>query len=276
MGGAEEVGRSLLRGSPVELEPVAVADRGFASGPGVPFLLPNFQFLDAAGGDGESRAACEVGREGRGERMDGARFAGGDLGELTVTFGGERVRDRVGERGGEKATIEVGRGLGLLHGARRVEERGVGLPLLVRSVTLGEVRSKWSRGMSSEMRPSALRLSSVTARRSAGPGERWRGVAGAGAGAGLLALRRFSNWARRDETGFCAGEVSMSTDMAALAALAGLAVGCAGDVRWTRSRPSYSVSPSCAPCAPCVPLRCCVCVPFPLSASTGRRPAALH
>jgi hypothetical protein len=202
MGGAEAVGRSFLRGSPDTLDPVAVADKGFASGPGVPFLLPSFQGFDTIGVEGESSAACDVGRDGRGERIGGVRFAGGDLGELTVTLGGERVRERVGDRGGEKATMDVGRGLGLLQGARSVEDRGVGLPLLLRSVTLGEVRSMRSRGMSSEMRPSALRLSSVTARRSAGPGERWRGVAGAGAA--LFALSRFSNWARRDETGFYA------------------------------------------------------------------------
>jgi hypothetical protein len=200
MGGADAVGRSFLRGSPDTLEPVAVADSGFASGPGVPFLLPNFHDFDTTGVEGESSAACDFGRDGRGERIGGARFAGGDLGELTVSFGGERVRERVGDLGGEKATMDVGRGLGLLQGARSVDDRGVGLPLLLRSLTLGEVRSRWSRGMSSEMRPSVRRLSSVTARRSAGPGERWRGVAGAGAA--LFALRRFSNWARRDETGF--------------------------------------------------------------------------
>lgn len=204
IGGAEAVGRSLLRGSPGTLDPVVVADSGFASRPGVPFLLTilkGFEPFGAADGEGESRAACDFGREGRGERMGGVMLAGGDLGDWTVTLGGERVRDLVGERGGEKATMEVGRGLGLLHGARRVEERGVGLPLPLNSTTLGEVLSKWSRGMSSEMRPSALRWSSATARRSAGPGERWRGVAGA-AGA-LFALSRFSNWARREETGFC-------------------------------------------------------------------------
>lgn len=59
----------------------------------------------------------------------------------------------------------------------------------------------WSLGMSSDMRPSERRWSSDTARRSAGPGERWWGVAGAAGG--LFALRRFSNWARREETGFC-------------------------------------------------------------------------
>lgn len=62
--------------------------------------------------------------------------------------------------------------------------------------------------MSSEMRPSVLRLSSETARQSAGPGERWRGVVGV-AGA-LFALRRFSNWARSEETGFW-GRVSTAT-----------------------------------------------------------------
>lgn len=55
--------------------------------------------------------------------------------------------------------------------------------------------------MSSEMRPS-LRLLSSGASRSVLPGERWRGVAEATGGADLLlVLRRFSNWARREETG---------------------------------------------------------------------------
>jgi hypothetical protein len=200
IGGADAVGRSFLRGSPEMLEPVAVADSGFASNPGVPFLLAILNGFDATAGEGESSAACDVGRDGRGERMGGVPPAGGDLGDCTRTLGGDRVRARVGDLGGEKATIDVGRGLELLQGARSVDDRGVGLPLPVRSVTLGDVRSMWSLGMSSDMRLSVLRWSSDTARRSAGPGERWRGVAGA-AGA-LFALRRFSNWARREETGF--------------------------------------------------------------------------
>lgn len=252
MGGAEAVGRSLFRGSPAVLEPVGVAESGFASGAGVPFLLANFQGLDVTGVDGESRAACDVGRDGRGERIGGARFAGGDLGELTVTLGGERVRERVGERGGEKATMDVGRGLGWLQGARRVEERGVGLPLLLRSLTLGEVRSKWSRGMSSEMRPSERRWSSATARRSGGPGERWRGLAGAGAA--LLALRRFSNCARRDETGFyargsvCVGEHRHVRGGRWALDAGRWALGSGCDVQWTRPRRQSSVCPCPCPC----------------------------
>lgn len=131
IGGAEAVGRSFFRGSPETLEPVAVAERGFASGPGVPFLLAILKGLEPfeeAAGDGESRAACDFGRDGRGERMGGVMFAGGDRGDWTVTLGGERVRERVGDLGGEKATMDVGRGLGLLQGARSVDERGVGLP----------------------------------------------------------------------------------------------------------------------------------------------------
>ena len=204
IGGADAVGRSFLRGSPEILEPVAVAESGFASRPGVPFLLAILNGLDSTGGEGESSAACEVGREGRGERIGGVLLAGGDLGDCTVTLGGDCVRDRVGDLGGEKATMDVGRGLGLVHGARSVEERGVGLPVPLKPATLGEDLSMWSLGMSSEMRPSVLRWSSDTARRSAGAGEGWRGVAGAAGAAGaLFALRRFSNWARREETGFC-------------------------------------------------------------------------
>lgn len=199
-GGAEDTGRSFLRDSPDMLEPVNAAESGFASGPGVPFLLAIESGFDATGVEGESSAACDLGREGRGDSMGGVKPAGGDLGDCTVTLGGDRVRARVGDRGGEKAIMDDGRGLELPHGARSVEARGVGLPFPLRSLTLGEAPSTYPRGMSSDMRPSVLRLSSDTARRSAGPGERWRGVAGA-AGA-LFALRRFSNWARREETGF--------------------------------------------------------------------------
>jgi hypothetical protein len=50
---------------------------------------------------------------------------GGDFGDCTVTFGGERVGDLGGE--GEKAIMDVGRGLPLLfHGMRpSVLDRGV-------------------------------------------------------------------------------------------------------------------------------------------------------
>lgn len=58
----------------------------------------------------------------------------------------------------------------------------------------------WSLGMSRDMRPSVLRWSSETARRSAGSGEGWRRAAD-GAGA-LFVLSRFSNWARSEDTGF--------------------------------------------------------------------------
>lgn len=121
---------------------------------------------------------------------------GGDLGDCTVTLGG----DLVGDLGGEKAIMEMGLGFGLLHGIRRVLARGVAEPTPLKSVTLGEVRPMCSRGMSREMRPSVLRLSSGMARRSLGAGERCRGVAGAGA---FWVLSKFSNCARREETGFC-------------------------------------------------------------------------
>lgn len=232
IGGADAVGRSFLRGSPDMLEPVAVAESGFASKPGVPFLLVTLNGFDTTGGEGEPRAACDFGREGRGERMGGVMLAGGDLGDCTVTLGGDRVRERAGDLGGEKATIDVGRGLEWLHGARSVDERGVGFPFPLRSVTLGDVRSMRSLGMSSDMRPSVLRWSSDTARRSAGPGERWRGVAGA-AGA-LFALRRFSNWARREETGFYVrGQYEYLL-------VSGWAL---ADVRWTRCPRSRCVYP---------------------------------
>ena len=123
---------------------------------------------------------------------------GGDLGDCTVTFGGDL--DLVGDLGGEKAIIEVGRGFPLLHGMRpRVLDRGVTEPVPLKSATLSELCDACSRGMSSDMRPSARLLSSGMGRRSLAPGERWRGVAGAD---DLLVLRRFSNWARREDTGF--------------------------------------------------------------------------
>ena len=194
IGGAEAVGRSPLRGSPERLEPVAVADSGFGSRPGVPFLLAilnGFEPFIATDWEGDSSAACDFGREGRGESMGGVMLDGGDLGDCTMTLGGDPVRGRAGDLGGEKATIDVGRGLELLHGARSIEDRGVGLPLPLRSTTLGELLSMCSLGISNDMRPSVRRWSSDTPRWSAGPGERWRRVAGAAEA--LFTLRRFSN-----------------------------------------------------------------------------------
>ena len=67
--------------------------------------------------EGESSATCE-------------EDLGGDLGDWTVTFGGDLVGDLVGDLGGEKAIIDVGLGFGLPHSDRpRVFERGVTVPL---------------------------------------------------------------------------------------------------------------------------------------------------
>jgi hypothetical protein len=119
-----------------------------------------------------------------------------------MTLGGDRDRvGDLGDLGGEKAIMDVGLGFGLLHGMRRVFDRGVTEPAPLRFVRLGDVRSVWSLGISSDMRPSALLLSS-TASRSAGAGERCCGVAGAGAEA-LFAFSMFSKRARRSDTGFC-------------------------------------------------------------------------
>lgn len=123
----------------------------------------------------------------------------GDLGDWTRTLGG----DGVGDLGGAKAIMDVGLGLELpLQGSRTVLARGVPAPAPLEFTTLGEVLPTKSLGMSSDMRPSALRPSSGMASRSLAHGERWRGVAG---GADLVALSMFSNWARREETGFCGG-----------------------------------------------------------------------
>jgi hypothetical protein len=80
--------------------------------------------------EGESSATCEMGFEGCGECMGDAEDLGGDLGDWTVTFGGDLVGDLVGDLGGEKAIIDVGLGFGLPHSDRpRVFERGVTVPL---------------------------------------------------------------------------------------------------------------------------------------------------
>lgn len=51
---------------------------------------------------------------------------GGDLGDCTMTLGG----DLVGDLGGEKAIIDVGRGFPLFHGMRpNVLDRGVTEPV---------------------------------------------------------------------------------------------------------------------------------------------------
>lgn len=84
-------------------------ERGLGSRAGVAWPLDAFlPFSDGTGGDGEPRAEWEVGREGCGERMGGSAGLGaGDLGDWTVTLGG----DLVGDLGGEKAIMEDGLGL---------------------------------------------------------------------------------------------------------------------------------------------------------------------
>lgn len=84
-------------------------------------------FEEGTQGDGVSGTVGGRLREGSGECVWGSDDFGGDWGECTVTRGG----DLVGDLGGEKATIEVGRGLGLLHGAPVARPRGVRVPLPV-------------------------------------------------------------------------------------------------------------------------------------------------
>lgn len=160
-------------------------------------------FDDGVEGDCDSKDAYEVGREGRGEWIGGSNDLGGDLGDCTVTLGG----DLVGDLGGEKATMDVGLGFGLAHDMRILLARGVTVPAPLRLATLGEVRPISSLGMSSDMRPSVLLLSSG-ARRSAAAGERFCGVAGAD---DLFTLSMFSNWARSEDTGFCTLYQQVST-----------------------------------------------------------------
>jgi hypothetical protein len=209
IGGTEVVGRSLLRGSAAGTAAGFEAKSGLESRAGVASrldILKNLEPLVAeTGGDGESKAVCESGREGRGECISESKDFGGDFGDWTMTFGGDLVRfggdlDLAADRGGEKAIIEEGRGFGLLHGVRIVLARGVTEPAPLKFIRLGELRSMGSRDMSSDMRPFPL-LSSDTASRSLGPGDRCCGVTGDCAGA-LLAFNRFSKRARRSDTGF--------------------------------------------------------------------------
>lgn len=115
-----------------------------------------------------------------------------------MTFGGDLVRDL----GGEKAIMEEGRGFGLLHGACSVDlPRGVADTDPLYSERLGvDVRGPFSRGMSNDILPSVLLLSSGIRRRSVALGVGCLGGAAAGA---LFELSMFSKWLRREETGFC-------------------------------------------------------------------------
>ena len=130
-GGAEAVGLSPFRRSAGGPTPGPGGNSGFESWLGVTVraaILNGFVPAEAVVEAVEdASAACEDGREGRGERMGVSwELVGGDLGDCTVTLGGDRAWDREGDRGGEKATMDVGRGLELLHGMR---ERGVTVPL---------------------------------------------------------------------------------------------------------------------------------------------------
>lgn len=124
--GAEEAGRSLLRGSAMEGALECEGKRGLVSRPGVAsrlgilrVLVPPFEV--AGEGVGECSAAWDFGREGRGAWICASGVFAGDLGDWTRTLGG----DLVGDLGGEKAIMDVGRGLELLQGERAVLTRGV-------------------------------------------------------------------------------------------------------------------------------------------------------
>lgn len=173
---------------------------GFDSSPGVLFrlgILKAFGAWDVAGlCDGESNDVCGLFREGSGERICGSGPFGGDAGDWTVTLGG----DLVGDLGGEKATMEVGRDFALLQGVCRLLPRGVVGPVTLRSARFCvEVRAPVSLGISSDMRPFLLLSSTTLSRSAAAEGEGWRGLAGVGF---LFALSMFSKWLRREDTGF--------------------------------------------------------------------------
>jgi hypothetical protein len=87
-------------------------------------------------GEGEPKAACEVGREGRGEYIFRSGDFAGDRGDWTVTLGGDLAL--VGDLVGEKTIIEVGRGFELLCGVRTVLARGVTDPAGLNFAKLGE------------------------------------------------------------------------------------------------------------------------------------------
>lgn len=117
--GATDAGRSLLSGSAVAAATVFEGKKCLDSNPGVGLRLGILKdlgrvFEGEACVEGESRAACDMGREGRGDSICGSvDLGGGDFGDCTVTLGG----DLVGDLGGENATMLVGRGFELLHGA---------------------------------------------------------------------------------------------------------------------------------------------------------------
>ena len=149
---------------------------------------------------GESKEVCGIFREGKGERILGSRYLGGDWGDCIVTRGG----DLVGERGGEKATIEVGRAFGVPQGERNpVLPRRVTDPVAVKSAKFGvELRGLFSLGMSKDILPSSLLWSSGMRNRSGVLGVDCRGGPAAGAMGDLLEVSIFSKWLRREETGF--------------------------------------------------------------------------
>ena len=95
-GGADDTGRSPLRGSLEGPLPVLAGKRGFASRLDAELvelrlgILKNLERLEtAAEGEGSSSAACDTGREGCGERMGDVEDLGGDRGDCTVTLGGD-------------------------------------------------------------------------------------------------------------------------------------------------------------------------------------------
>jgi hypothetical protein len=83
-GGADEVGRSLLRGSAAGAAPECDGSKGLESSAGVPSRLGILNLVPLvadAGGVGESRATCDFGRNGFGECIGELNDFGGDLGD---------------------------------------------------------------------------------------------------------------------------------------------------------------------------------------------------
>ena len=123
-GDVEETGRSFLRGFGVKAIGGPEGNKGFdsdlESGIGEKSWPANLDGspLPEPGvcTGGKSSTACELVREGIGERTWGSKDLGGDWGDCIVTIGAEEV----GDLGGEKAIIDVGLGFGLLHGVRIV------------------------------------------------------------------------------------------------------------------------------------------------------------
>lgn len=152
-------------------------------------------------GDGDGCGCCGTLR-GVGAFGSGSWKLLDDLGELTVTRGGDLEGDLGGELRGDSWYMEIGRALLASTDMPRVSgvRGGAYSPL-------GDVlrRPTFGRGRSSDMRPSArVRDSSPTSNMFDRLARGFLGVGGSGV-ADDCRLSMFSKWLRSDETGFYNG-----------------------------------------------------------------------